>query len=106
MMDRLDDIFVVAGEVEEAPAFAGRSKLRQDVFACQRHEIVGRIDLEVCSNMAKDPWCVVLEFEIVLCRWRQFVASAEGMLAPILSPYAVCLTCRMKTYAARQSHCL
>lgn len=106
MMYRLDDVFVVAGEIEEATTFAGRAKLRQDVFACQRDEIVGGINLEVCSDMAKDPWCIILEFEIVLCRRRQFVASAEGMLASILRPRVAGLTYRMKTYAAHQSHCL
>jgi hypothetical protein len=30
----LDDVFVVAGEVEEAAALAGRAELGDDVFGC------------------------------------------------------------------------
>lgn len=35
VMDSFDDVLVIPREVEEATTLAWRSKLRQDIFACQ-----------------------------------------------------------------------
>jgi hypothetical protein len=76
-----DDVLVVAGEIEEAAALAGRAELGKDVLAGQRYEVVGGIELEVSAKMPEDPWSVVLELEVVLCGRSELVAGAGGLLA-------------------------
>lgn len=66
MVYRLDDVFVVAGEIEEASTFAGRAKFRQDVFAREGHEVVGGIKFEDCAQVSENPRRVVFELEVVL----------------------------------------
>lgn len=67
VMDGFDDVFIIAGEIEEAATFARRTELGKYVFAGQRYEIVGRIQLECRSQMAENPGGVVFELEIILC---------------------------------------
>ena len=43
VVDGLDNVFVVSREVEEAAAFAWRTKLREYIFARQRHQVVRRV---------------------------------------------------------------
>lgn len=69
MMDGFDNIFVVTGEVKKAPTLTRRTEFRQDVLTCQRDKIVRWVDLETRPDVTKNPRRVVLEFEIVLCRW-------------------------------------
>lgn len=61
------DVLVISREVEEAATFAWGSEFRQDVLACQRHEIVGRVKFEMGSQASEYPWCIIFEFEIILC---------------------------------------
>jgi len=80
MMNSLDDVLVVAGEIEEAATLAGRAELREDVFAGQGHEVVGRVQLEDRAEMTEDPRGVVFELEVVLGGRRELVAgSARGL---------------------------
>lgn len=65
VVDRLDDVLVVAREVEEAATLPGRPQFRQDVFARQRHQVVRRIQLEFGPQTPKDPGRVIFELEIV-----------------------------------------
>ncbi len=46
MVYGLDYVFVVAREVEEAAALTRRAQLGKNVLACERNEIVCRIQLE------------------------------------------------------------
>ena len=46
VMDRFDDVLVVAGEVEEAAALARRAEFGKDVLARQGHEVVPGIQFE------------------------------------------------------------
>ena len=75
MVNGFDYVFVVARKVEEAAGFARRSELGEDVFLGQRHEIVCGIDAEDGSQMAEDSRCIVFEFKVVSCSWREFGAE-------------------------------
>ena len=76
VVDGLDDVLVVSGEVKEAATLTRGAQLGEDVFACQGHQVVGGVEFEFCTKMPKNPGGVILEFEIVLSRGDQFVASA------------------------------
>lgn len=76
-MDRLNYIFIVSGEIEEAAAFARRSKFGENVFAGQGHQVVGRIQLELCPKMAEHQRCVIFELEIILGGWSKLIAGAN-----------------------------
>jgi hypothetical protein len=76
VVDSLDDVLVVAGEVEKAAALAWRAQFGKNVFACERHEVICRIELEGGAKMAEDPWCVVLELKVVLGRGSKLVTSS------------------------------
>jgi hypothetical protein len=45
--DGLDDVLVVAREVEEGARFSGRAELREDIFGREGEEVVGWIESEV-----------------------------------------------------------
>lgn len=77
MVDCFDDVLIIAREVEEATTFAGRSKLGQNVFAGEGHEVVGGIEAEFRSQVSEHPWRIVLELEIVLRGGNQFVSSTN-----------------------------
>lgn len=62
----LDDILVVAREVEEAAALTRRAQLGENVFAGEGDEIVCRIQSEFRPEMSKYPRRIILEFEVVL----------------------------------------
>ena len=76
VVDGFDDVLVVAGEIEEAATLAGRAELGKDVFAGQRHEIIGRVELEGSAEMAEDPWCIVLELEVVFGGRSKLITSS------------------------------
>lgn len=76
VVDGFDDVLVVAGEIEEAATLAGRAELGKDVFAGQRYEIIGRVELEGSAEMAEDPWCIVLELEVVFGGRSKLVTSS------------------------------
>ena len=65
-VDGLYDEAVVGGVVEEAAALAGRPKLRKDILAGQRQQVVVAVDLEQVPEPAEHPRRVVLELEVVL----------------------------------------
>ena len=71
-----DYVLVVAREIEKASALPRRPEFGENVFTCKRHEIVGGIKVESGPKMSKNPRGVILEFEIVFCRWCQLIASA------------------------------
>lgn len=77
MVDGLDYIFIVSGEIEEAAAFARRSKFGENVLAGQGHQVVGRIQLEFCPEMAEHQRCIIFELEIVLGGWSKLIARAD-----------------------------
>lgn len=71
VVDRLDDETIVSREVEEGPRLAGRAQLREDVLGRQADEVVCRVEEEkVLPEIPENPRRVVLEFEVVLRRWR------------------------------------
>lgn len=70
VMDGFDDVFIVSRKIEETAALTRRSELREDVFAGERHEVVGGIELEYGAEMSEYPRRVVFELEIVFCRRR------------------------------------
>lgn len=74
VMDGLDDVFVIAGEIEKGATLAGRTKLGEDVFRGQRNQILGRIQTERGAEMPKNPRRIILELEIVFGAGRQFAA--------------------------------
>jgi len=49
VVDGFDDVFEVAGIVEETAGFSWRPKFGKDVSAGKRDEVVGRVEVEVCS---------------------------------------------------------
>lgn len=66
VMDRLDDEFIVTGEIKEAAALPRRAKLGKDIFAGERDQVIGRVKCKRGTQMAEDPGRVVFELEIVL----------------------------------------
>lgn len=77
VVDRLDDEAVVAREVEEGAGFARGAELGEDVFRGEGEEVVRRVEPEfLFPQLAEDPRRVVFEFEVVLCRRREFVSDA------------------------------
>lgn len=66
VVDGLDDEAVVAAEIEERARLARRAEFRKDVLGGEGKEVVGRIEVKVFSELAKDPGGVVLELEVVL----------------------------------------
>ena len=70
VVDGLDDILIVSRKVEEAPALARRAQLREDILAGERHEVIGRVEAELCPETSKYPRCIVLEFKVILGRRR------------------------------------
>lgn len=78
----LDDVLVVAGEIKEAAGLARRAEFGEDIFVRQGHEIGGRINVEELPEVSKDPWSIVLEFEVVFGRRGQLGAEdVKGCLA-------------------------
>lgn len=75
VVDGLDDVLVVPGEVEEAAALSRRAEFRKNVFAGQRHEIVCGVKSEEGTQVPKYPGRVVLKLEIILRRGNKFVAG-------------------------------
>jgi len=75
VMNGLDDVFVVAREIEETARFARGTEFGQDVFRSERNEIVSGIQTKVVAKVAEDPGSVVLELEVVLGRWCEFVTG-------------------------------
>lgn len=100
MMNRFDDIFVISREVKETSTLSGGSQFRKNVFACQRHEIIRRIQLESCPKTSKYPWRVVLEFEVVLCRWGQLIPGTVYSISQVLSHMLIV------TYISNENLCL
>lgn len=100
VVDRLDDVLVVAGEVEEAAALSGRPQLREYVLAGQGHEIVGGIEAKERPQMAEYPRRIVLELEVVLCRWYQLVSGTATGLTNVLPPF------RLGTHISKVDFCL
>ena len=73
----LDDKPVVAREVEKRAGLPGRAELGEDVFRGEGEEVVRGVDMEVVfAQLAEDPWRVVFELEVVLCRRRELVPDA------------------------------
>lgn len=79
VMDSLDDVLVVAREIEKAAALAWRAELGKNVFTCQRDKVIGRVELEGSAEMTEDPWRIVLELEVVLGGRSKLVASSVGV---------------------------
>ena len=79
VVDRLDDVLVVAREIEKAAALAWRAELGKNVFTCQRDKVIGRVELEGSAEMTEDPWRIVLELEVVLGGRSKLVASSVGV---------------------------
>lgn len=75
MVDCLDDVFVIAREVKERSTFARRAKLGKNIFRCQRHEVLRRVQSEFRSQVTEYPRCVIFELEVVFGAWCQFVAG-------------------------------
>lgn len=69
MVDGLDDILVVPGEVEEAATFTRGAEFREYILAGQRHEVVRGVELEFCSQVSEHPRRIVFEFEVVFSGW-------------------------------------
>ena len=46
LVDSLDDVLVIPGEVEEATTLAWRAKFGKDVLARQRYQVICRIEFE------------------------------------------------------------
>ena len=46
VMDSLDDVLVVSGEVEEATTLSRRPKLGEDVLPSEGHQVVGGVQPE------------------------------------------------------------
>lgn len=78
VVDSLDNVFIVPGEVEEASALSWRAQLGEDILAGQGHQIVGRVKAELGSQMPENPRRIVLKFEVVFCRGRQLVTSTNS----------------------------
>ena len=76
VVNSLDDVLVVAREIEKAAALAWRAELGKNVFTCQRDKVIGRVELEGSAEMAEDPWCIVLELEVVLGGRSKLVTSS------------------------------
>ena len=66
VMDRLNNILVVSGEVEEATTLPRRSKLRQNILPGKGHQVVGRIQPKEGAKMSEDPGRIILELEVIL----------------------------------------
>ena len=81
VVDRLNDEPVVAREVKERSRLARRAKFRQDILGGKGQQVVGGVEVEVVlAQLAKDPWGVVLELEVVLCGGREFVTDTARRL--------------------------
>src|SRR4051812_42504562 len=99
MVNGLDDILVVAREVEEAPTFARGAEFGQNVFAGKGHQIIGGIETELGAQVSKDPRCIVLELEIVFRGGDQFVSSTANVSH-------VQVNTEQTTYMSKENLCL
>ena len=76
MVDSLDNIFVIAGKVEEGPRLSGATEFGENVFGGEREEVVGRVDMEVgFAEVTEDPGRIIFEFEVVFGGGGKFVSD-------------------------------
>lgn len=80
VMNGLDDILIISRKVEEAPTLARRAQLGEDILAGEGHEVIGRVEAELCPETSKYPRGIVLEFEVILGRGGQLVSGTRGIV--------------------------
>lgn len=83
VVNGFNDKSVVAREVEKGTGFAWRPEFGEDIFCCEGKKIICGIDPEkFLAESTKNPWSIILEFEIIFSGRCQLVSNTVSINEP------------------------